>query len=182
MIFQIFLLLVLLISLLILLFWLLSHIFSTLFYVPYVNASEKAIKDALELANLKKDEILLDLGCGRGDVLKIANEKFKVSAIGYEISPFPYFLAKFRLRKVKNVRIHRQNFLKATDDIKKADVIYLYLLNSILEEIEDWLFENISPKSRIVTLAFKFQKHKPIKIIQTTNLGLKTKIYLYKKD
>jgi len=171
-----------LIFLLGIIFWILSHLFSLIFYVPYVNSSKSAIRDALKLAGLKKGYTLLDLGCGRGDALIIAARDFGAKAIGYEISPFPYLLAKIRTFRYRQIKVYCRDFRFAGNDICRADVIYLYLLNSVLDKIEAHLFNyHFSNKLIIVSLAFKFKKHRPAKIISTTNLGQKTKIYLYKK-
>ncbi|MEI6144003.1 MAG: methyltransferase domain-containing protein [Candidatus Berkelbacteria bacterium] len=162
-------------------FWVSSHLYSSIFHVPYVNSSDKAIHDALKLADLKKGETLLDLGCGRGDALIIAAHDFGAKAVGYEISPLPFLIAKIKTLKYPKIKVYCRDLQKANDDIKKADVIYLYLLNSVLDKIEDQIFAYCKTNTRIVSLAFKFPKHKPTKIISTKNLGRMTGISLYKK-
>jgi len=162
-------------------FWVGSHLFSSIFYVPAVDASKQAIGDALKFSELKKGEIFIDLGSGSGKVVILANKKFEVRAFGFEISPFPYLLSKIKTLGNRNVKIYRGDFKKAEKLLKKADVVYLYLLNSVLDKIENWLFDSISPKTRVVSLSFKFKNHKPLKTLPTINLGRKTKIRLYTK-
>lgn len=162
-------------------FWVCSHLYSTIFYVPYVNSSNQAISEALGLTELKKNELFLDLGCGSGDALIIAARDFGATAIGYEISPLPYLLAKIKTRKYSNIQIFRSDFRKSTKYIKQADVIYMYLLNSVLNKIENQIFHNIKGNTRIATLAFKFKTRKPSKVIKTKNLGIESSIFLYKK-
>ena len=41
----------------------------------------------LEMARIKPGETLYDLGCGDGRILIAAVEKYKVKAVGVEISP-----------------------------------------------------------------------------------------------
>ncbi|MCX6810171.1 MAG: class I SAM-dependent methyltransferase [Candidatus Berkelbacteria bacterium] len=172
---------ILIIFLLGFIFWVSSHLFSTIFHVPYVNSSDQAIHDALKLAGLKKGETLLDLGCGRGDALIIAARDFGAKAIGYEISPLPYLLARVKTFANPKIKVYCRDLKKANVDIKKADSIYLYLLNSVLDKIEDQIFNNVDDHTRVVSLAFKFPKHQPINSISTKNLGRVTQIYLYKK-
>jgi hypothetical protein len=168
-------------SLLLFIFWIGSHLYSSIFYVPYVNASSKAIIDALEFAGLKKDEILIDLGSGRGDALIIANKKIGAKSFGWEISPFPYLISKAKTTTNKNIKIYYGNFKNGEKMLKEADVVYLYLLNSVLKNIEDWLFASISAKTRVVTMSFKFSKHSPIATKKIKNLGIDSNIFLYKK-
>lgn len=162
-------------------FWVGSHLYSTIFHVPYVNSSDRAIRDALNLAELKLGDDFLDLGCGRGDALIIAARDFNATAVGYEISPLPYLLAKIRTFGNPDIKIYRRNFRNVNPNLKKADVIYLYLLNSVLDKIEDQLFSNLRKSARIVSLSFRFKKHKPQKVVSTNNLAKETKIYLYTK-
>ena len=161
--------------------WLASCLLSTIFYVPYVNADKKAIFDALKLANLKSTENFLDLGSGRGEALIIASNNFGAKATGFEISPVPYFLSYLRTWRNKKCRVFRRDFRLATEEIKKADLIYMYLFDSYLAKIENIIFNNLKSNARVVTLAFQFPNKKAKKTAETTNLGLKTKIYLYQK-
>ncbi|MCX6812687.1 MAG: hypothetical protein NTW79_03690 [Candidatus Berkelbacteria bacterium] len=163
-------------------FWVGSHLYSSIFHVPYVNATSSAIFDGLKFADLKKDENFIDLGSGRGDALIVASRDFGANASGFEISPLPFLLSKIKTWRRKNIKITFGDFKKSAEILKTADVVYLYLLNEVLAKIEDWLFENIGNNTRVVTLAFQFPKHQPIKISSTKNLGRQTKIFLYQKS
>ena len=162
-------------------FWVGSHLYSSIFHAPYVNATSSAIFDVLEFAKLKSGENFIDLGSGRGDALIIADRDFGANASGFEISPLPYFLSMMKARRREKVKVVFGDFKKSEPLLKNADVIYLYLLNEVLAEIEDWLFENIGANTRVVTLAFQFKKHQPKKISSTKNLGRQTQIFLYQK-
>lgn len=162
-------------------FWVSSHLYSLIFYVPYINSSKRVIGDALKFSGLKKGDIFIDLGSGSGQALILANKKFSARVYGFEISPFPYLISKIRTLGNKKIKIYYGDFRKAEKLVKDADVIYLYLLNSVLFKIEDWLFKNIGKNTKVVSLAFQFKKHRPIKSISTINFGQKTKIRLYKK-
>lgn len=162
-------------------FWVGSHLFSLIFHVPYVNSSGQAIGDALNFSGLSKNNLFLDLGSGNGRTLILANKKFGAVAIGFEISPFPYLVSKIRTLGNKNIKVYFGDFKKAEKLLASADIVYVYLLNSVLDKIEDWLFENIGKNTKIISLAFKFKNHQSIKSISTINLGRETKIYLYEK-
>ena len=127
---------------------------------------------------------MIDLGCGRGDAILIAAKDFGAKSYGYEISPLPYLLAKIRIilmGQSKNCHVYYGDFSQAANKLTEADVVYLYLFNSVLKKIEKWFFENIGKKTKTVCLAFSFVNHEPIKTIKTRNLGQETNISLYKK-
>lgn len=168
--------------LLIEIFWLLCLTFSQIFGAPTVYSSKKAIFDALKLSDLKKGETIIDLGCGNARSLIIAAQEFGAKGIGFEYSLFYYLIARWRVYlsgNNKNIKIFFGNFKKAEKYLENADVVYLYLLNSVLKKIEIWLFKSVGKKTKIVSLAFYFPNHKPKKVIDTKTLGQKTKIRLY---
>lgn len=167
----------------IVLFWQLNLFIACLIGAPSVFANKKAIRDALRLADLKKNETLIDLGCGDARSLIIAANDFQAKGIGVERSIYCYLLARIRILLVgkKQAQILFGNYKKYGKALQKADVVYLYLLNSVMKNIEPWLFNNMKPGARIVSLAFPFPGHKPKKYSNSFNLGRETKIYLYQK-
>ncbi len=54
---------------------------------PYVASPARVVDRMLEMARIKPGETLYDLGCGDGRILIAAVEKYKVKAVGVEISP-----------------------------------------------------------------------------------------------
>lgn len=165
-------------------FWQASLIYAQILGAPSVNSSQRAISEAFKLAGLKKGEIVVDLGSGSGLALIIAASKFGAKGVGVERSPFYYLLSKIKVFLSgcsKDVKIYFGDFRRVEKQVQKADVVYLYLLNSVLENIESWIFGIIGDKTRIVSLAFYFPNKKPISTTTTLNLGRKTIISLYKK-
>lgn len=153
-----------------------------MFGAPTVHSSKQAIIDTLKLSNLKEGELIVDLGCGSAKVLIIAAKEFGARGIGIDRSPYCYLLSKinvFLTRQSKKIQIIYGNFNNSNDYLKKADVIYVYLLETVNKKIESWLFKNISPKARVVSLSFTFSKHEPKKTVQTRTLWRATKARLY---
>lgn len=166
-------------------FWQLSLLFSSIVGAPTVYANSKAIIDAYKLAGLEKGETVLDLGCGNAKSLLLAAKVFGAKGIGVEISPYCYLKSKWNVfwaGESGNIKIYLSDIKKSFNLISEADVVYLYLLNSVLEKIESEIFDNIKAKTRVVTLAFKFKNAVPKKNMRTNNLGRETGIYLYTKE
>jgi len=183
MLYIIFLVVAVLISL-ILLLWQLSLLYVAVFGSPTVYANSQAIRDSLKLAKLKAGESIVDFGCGNANTLIIASREFGARGVGVEISPWCYIKAWWNVivnGQVGRVKIVFGDFKKAEEYLKKADVVYLYLLNETLKKFESWYFKSISQKTRTVSLAFWFPSKKPLKTVSTFNLRKDTKIYLYKK-
>ncbi len=181
---DIFLLIIFFIAAIAIVFWQGSLLFVAIFGAPTVYAKSEAMIDAFNLARVKKGELVIDLGCGNAKSLLIAAKRFGAKGVGAEISPFCYLKSRlnvFLAGEGNNIKILFGDFSKAEKYLSQADVIYLYLLEKVLADIEPWLFKGISPKTRIVSLSFKFTLKKPLAVKQTSNLGKKTKIYLYKK-
>ncbi len=165
-------------------FWQSCLIIASIWGAPTVFANNRAILDALDLAAPKKNDLVIDLGCGDARSLIIAAEHFGAHGIGVERSPYCWIKANINVllaHQSNKVKILFGDFKVAEKYLQKSDVIYLYLLNKVLEAQENWLFDHISSKTRIVSLCFQFRIHKPQTIISTVNLGRKTNIYLYKK-
>jgi hypothetical protein len=60
---------------------------------PYVPTSRKAVERMLDMANVRPGEIVIDLGCGDGRVLREASRR-GAQTIGYEISIFMFLIAR----------------------------------------------------------------------------------------
>lgn len=169
--------------LLYLIFRLTSLMIAALSGAPIVYTDSQAIIDAYKLAKLKKGQTVIDLGCGNAQSLIIAAKQFGSKGIGIERSPYAYLNSIFRVwwyGEISNIQIIYGDFSKIQKLLSSADVIYLYLWSSVVEKIEPWLFAHIGKNSQIISLAFKFAKHKPAKIAQTINLGSKHNLYLYR--
>src|SRR5438309_3752784 len=55
--------------------------------VPYVPTSEAVVAGMLQAADVKKNDILYDLGCGDGRIVITAAQKFGTHGIGIDINP-----------------------------------------------------------------------------------------------
>jgi predicted RNA methylase len=73
--------------------------------VPYVPTPQEVVDRMLELAQIKKGDLVYDLGSGDGRIVVTAAKKYGVRAVGYEIDP--------------------QRIKESTENIKKAGVGHL---------------------------------------------------------
>lgn len=166
------------------LIWQVHLLIAAIFGAPVVATNKMALKDAFDLAELKPGQCVVDLGCGSAKALIFASKKYGAKGIGIERSPLFYVLSKINVwlsGQSKNIIIIFADIDKAKKYIKKANVVYLYLIPATMKQIEEWLFQSISHDTRIISLSFSFPSHQPIKTVDTRQLWQTTKIRLYQK-
>lgn len=160
------------------LLWQISLIVAVIAGAPTVYSKNQVIIKAFESVNLQKGQLVLDLGCGNARSLIIASRKFGAKGVGVEISPFYYVLAKLNVLvrgESKNITIEYGNLRNYRENIKNADVIFLYLYDKIVAEIEPLIFSRAKQHTKIISLAFPFKNRRG------AHIKTKPPIYIYEK-
>lgn len=146
--------------------------------VPFISTPKKVQEKMLELAKIKPNDKVYELGCGSGRLLILADKKYQAQALGFEISPWPYFLARLNIfLKKSQAKVLFKNFFKA--DLSKADIIFCYLMPEINKKLWPKLEKELKPGTRIVSYAFSFQGWKPKVVIPKSKDS--ASIYVYQK-
>ena len=148
---------------------------------PYVNSPEHAVDKMLQMANLKPGETLYDLGCGDGRILIAAADRFKVKAVGIEISTHLVRKASENVKKAGlqgQVKVVHGNFMRT--DLSGADVVTLYLATTANESLRPNLEKYLRPNTRVVSYDYPIPGWNPIDTSATDGLhGATHTIYLY---
>ncbi|HUT91687.1 MAG TPA: methyltransferase domain-containing protein [Thermoguttaceae bacterium] len=134
--------------------------------VVFVPTPQEVVEKMLELANVKKDDLLYDLGCGDGRIVVTAAKKYGCHAVGFDIDPKRIKESRENVAKNKVehlAKIEQQDIFKL--DLSKANVITLYLLPSLNVKLIPQL-EKLKPGSRIVSHDFKMEGVQPDKVVQ----------------
>lgn len=142
---------------------------------PWWRTNDKAIRQAFKLADLSSKDLVYDLGCGDGKTLVIAAKEFDAHAIGIEIDPLRFWIAKFLVlfNGLNNkVQVKRENFLKA--DFSDASVVFVYLVPKALQRLLPQ-FKKLKKGTRIVSINYGA----PLKEISSIDHEGKFKIHLY---
>lgn len=172
------------IFLLFIIFWQASLLIASILGPPVVYSNKIAVSDCMKLAQAKKGDLIIDLGCGSARTLITAVRKFDGKGIGVDRSLYCYLRALMNVYlsgQQNNIKLYWGDFKKVEKYLKDTNIVYVYLFNSTLAQIEDWLFDHISSDTKVVSLAFQFKKHRPVTEIDTYNLRMTTKARLYRK-
>ena len=148
---------------------------------PSVGSPENAVEKMLQAANLKPGETLYDLGCGDGRILLRAAKKYKVKAVGIEISRSLAEKAAQDVRKKgleDQVKIIHGDFMKT--DLSAANVVTLYLAPVANDTLRPNLERELKPNTRVVSYDYPIDGWTPLNTWETSgHLGDVHTIYLY---
>jgi len=149
--------------------------------VIFVPTPQDVVEKMLELAEVKKDDLVYDLGCGDGRIVVTAAKTYGCKAVGYDIDPqrVGESLENVEKNNVGHlVRIEQKDIF--TLDLSDANVITLYLLPSLNVKLIPQL-EKLKPGSRIVSHDFRMRGVKPDRVVTLTSSHDQSehKIYLW---
>jgi Mycolic acid cyclopropane synthetase len=132
--------------------------------VPYVPTPQEVVERMLEMAQVKKGDVVYDLGSGDGRIVITAAQKYGVRAIGFEIDPERIKESRENIKKagVGNLVEIRQQDIR-TVDLAPASVLTMYLLPEVNLMIRPNIWKQMKPGSRVVSHDFDMAEWKPLK-------------------
>src|SRR5262245_43728354 len=131
--------------------------------VVYWPTPQPVVDKMLEMAKVKKDDIVYDLGCGDCRIPVTAAKKYGCKAFGYDIDPARIRESEENIKKNKVgdlVIVKKQNIFADDFDITKATVVTLYLLPELNVKLIPKL-EKLKDGCRIVSHDFDMRGVKP---------------------
>ena len=123
--------------------------------VIYVPTPHEVVDEMLKLADVKKGDVLYDLGSGDGRIPVAAAKKFGIRAVGIDIDPQRIEEAKENARKngvAKLVEFRNEDLFKTR--FSEATVVTLYLLPDLNVKLRPRLWAELKPGTRIVSHQF----------------------------
>src|SRR5208283_2839569 len=123
--------------------------------VVFITTSHKVVKEMLKLAELKKDDVLYDLGSGDGRIVIAAARDFGAKAVGIEIDRD---LISESTENAKKAGVAERTSFRKEDifktDIHEATVVTLFLLPGVNEMLRPKLFKELKPGTRVFSHRF----------------------------
>jgi Ribosomal protein L11 methylase len=132
--------------------------------VPFVPSPQEVVDKMVELASVKKGDVVYDMGSGDGRIV-IAAAKKGARAVGFEIDGDLVKESRENIRKagVQNLaEIRQQDIL--TVDFSPASVVTMYLLPDVNLKLKPNLLSQLKPGSRVVSHSFDMGDWKADKV------------------
>jgi SAM-dependent methyltransferase len=132
--------------------------------IPFVPSPMHVVQKMIEVADIKKGDVLYDMGSGDGRIIIEAAKKYGVRGVGIDLNPD--LVAKAR-ENAKNEGVSDLVEFRAQDgltvDISEATVVTLYMFKWFNNALKPKL-QKLRPGSRIVAHDFDIDEWKPTRI------------------
>jgi cyclopropane fatty-acyl-phospholipid synthase-like methyltransferase len=142
--------------------------------IPFVPTPIEVVDKMLELAEVKKADVVYDLGSGDGRIVIRAAKKYGVRAVGIEMDRL--LLDKAR-QDAKAAGVSHLVEFRAEDamktDLSKATVITLYMLPWFNEAMKPSFQKQLKPGARIVAHDFSIEGWEPDKTEKLAEIEIK---------
>jgi len=144
----------------------------------FIPTYPQMVKAFLEAVPMSSQDLFVDLGCGDGRVLRAARKRYGVRAMGFEVNPFAYFLARIGSISVTGIQIKWKDFWK--EDLSRADVVFCYLFPDVLSCLRKKLESELHTGSMVVSCNFPFPGWNPLKVLHPLSSTQGDPIYIYR--
>jgi SAM-dependent methyltransferase len=130
--------------------------------VPYVPTPENVVAEMLKMADVGKDDVVYDLGCGDGRIVITAARELGCRGVGIDIDPRRIKESKKNATEAGvtgKVQFFLMDLFEA--DLSPASVVTLYLLSEVNLRLRPKLFRELAPGTRVVSHDFDMNSWKP---------------------
>jgi protein-L-isoaspartate O-methyltransferase len=122
---------------------------------PFITTPPEVVERMLQIAQVRPDDVVIDLGSGDGRIVIAAAQKFGARGVGIELD------AALVARSRDNARLaqvtDKVNFVQGdvlVADISRASVVTVYLLPALMVKLQPRFIGELAPGTRIVSHAF----------------------------
>lgn len=143
----------------------------------YTSTGRVKIRKALDAVTMKPGELLVDIGCGDGRVLRAARKRYGVRCLGFEINPIAFTKAKLLTMGRKGLEVRCRNFWKA--DLGKADIVSCYLFPDVMRRLGAKLGKELASGARVISFNFPIPGWKHEAVLRADSRLHNDPIYIY---
>ena len=130
--------------------------------VPFVPTPPAVVDAMLDLARLRPEDYVIDLGSGDGRIIIAAAKKYGARGFGVEIDK--NLVAEANREAQRQGVAERAQFLDENlfvTDLGRATVLTMYLYPRLMLQLRPRLFEQLKPGARIVSHDFDMENWRP---------------------
>lgn len=124
---------------------------------PYVPTPQVVVDEMLRMARVVSTDFVVDLGSGDGVIVLTAAKQYKARGMGIEIDPE---LVKLSNDSAKRMGVADRASFQVLDvfkaDLSRATVLTLYLLPSMMSDLQSKVFQELRPGARVVSHDYHF--------------------------
>lgn len=141
-----------------------SFVWASYSAAPWVPTFKSDVERFLRLADIKPGDRVYDLGCGDGRLVAAASAA-GARATGFEISLFPFLLAKARgifLERRGQYEVRFKDFWRA--DLSGADVVYFFLMPKVYPKLKAKLERELRARTRVIAYVWPIKGWQPVAV------------------
>jgi tRNA G37 N-methylase Trm5 len=153
---------------------------NTLKEIPFVPTPHPLVEKMLQLAAVKPDEVVYDLGAGDGRIIFTAVNKFSARGVAVELDLWRSSLIRekvIRLGLKERVEVRQEDLFQTS--LRGADVVTLYLLPEANRRLSKKLLQELPSGARVVAHDYPIPGWRPIEVINVKCDGKLHTLYLY---
>ncbi len=137
--------------------------------VIFVPTPQAVVDAMLKMANVSKNDVVYDLGCGDGRIVITAAKQFGARGVGIDIDP--QRIKESNENAVAAGVTDKVKFMNAdifadSTSLREASVVTLYLLPSLNVKLIPKLMKELRPGTRIVSNSFDMGEWEPEKTME----------------
>jgi len=144
----------------------------------YTSTGRVKIRKALDAVPMSPGQVLVDIGCGDGRVLRAARKRYGVACRGFEVNPIAFLKATLLTLGRRGIEIRFRNFWNA--DLTGADVVSCYLFPDVMRRLGQKLAGELAAGARVISFNFPIPGWKPQSTLRADSKLHNDPIYIYR--
>ena len=143
----------------------------------FVSSSRVRVAAFIEAVPMQSGQLLIDIGCGDGRVLRMVSRRYGAKSIGYEVNLVAYIKARLLCLGDRNIKIRWKNFWK--QDLAAADVVFCYLYPDVMKRLSAKLRSELKPGTRVASCNFALPGFQCRKVLRPGGILHNDPLYIY---
>lgn len=148
--------------------------------IPFLQTDANELIPILEEIKISPNMLMVDLGCGDGQLISDISKKTPLKTIGCEVNPLLVWRGKFLnwMFRRKNTSIFKAK-IEEFHDWQDADITFIFLYPPAIARLEDYFRDHLKKGSYLISRAFPLSEEWKNKLVKEFP-GKQFPYFLYK--